>query len=135
MKQENPIKFIYATKFNETDFTFSTQKLKVAKECSRYVSLEDGNRIGTSNIYDIYIDDYGYYGQNIEYMLAHGNVVYTIKPIKKTVKDDTKKEAIEALKSEIEGDKIWLADREASVKELKEKIAKNEAKLTKLLKL
>ena len=61
--------------------------------------------------------------------------MYSLKPISKDLKTLVKKEVIESLKASIESDKRWLADRESSVKELKEKIAEQEAKLARLLKL
>lgn len=132
-KTEQPIKFIYATRFDSDNLTFTTRRLNVVKECSRYVSLEDGSRIETSDIYDLYTD--GYRCRSIEYALSREDNVYSLKPISKDLKTLVKKEVIESLKASIESDKRWLADRESSVKELKEKIAEQEAKLARLLKL
>ena len=135
-KTENPIKFIYATKFNSETLTFTTKRLNVVKECSRYVSLEDGSRISIDNIYDLFVEGhYRYCNRDISYPLFKEEIVYTLKPISKEVKDEIKKATIETLKESIESNKKWLADRELTVIEIKDKIAKQEAKLAKLLKL
>lgn len=132
-KTEQPIKFIYATRFDSSTFTFTTKRLNVVKECSRYVSLEDGSRIYTDYIYGLYTDIYNC--NSIEYSLAREEIVYSLKPISKDLKTLVKKEVIESLKESIERDKRWLADKELSVKELKDKIDEQETRLTKLLKL
>ena len=52
-KTEQPIKFIYATRFDSDNLTFTTRRLNVVKECSRYVSLEDGSRNTTGILFSI----------------------------------------------------------------------------------
>ena len=131
-KTKQPIKFIYATKFDSDTFKFTTKRLNVIKECSKYVSLEDGSRIETNYIHDLYTDNYYKY---IECPLSRGQVIYSLKPISKELKTLTKKETIEYLKSDIERNKKWLIDQELSIKDLKVKITEQEEKLDRLLKL
>ena len=131
-KTKQPIKFIYSTKFDSSTFTFTIKRLNVIKECSKYVSLEDGSRIETNYIYGLYTNNYY---RNIECPLSREEVIYSLKPISKELKTLTKKETIEYLKSDIERDKKWLADKELNIKSLKDEITKKEEKLDRLLKL
>ena len=132
-KEKQPIKFIYVTKFDSNNLTFTTKRLNVVKECSRYVSLEDGSRIETNNIYDLYPEKYYYI--SIENTLVREENVYSLKSISKELKTIVKKKVIESLKSDIERDKKWLIEKELSVKNLKDKITEEEIQLDKLLKL
>lgn len=145
-KTKQPIKFIYYTKFDSNTFTFTTKRLNVIKECSKYVSLEDGSRIETNDIYGLYPNSYH---RNIECTLSREEAIYSLKPISKDLKILAKKEVIEFLKLNIERNKKWLIDREESIKnlknrvieeelsikDLKDDIAKKEEKLDRLLKL
>ena len=132
-KTKQPIKFIYVTKFDSNNLTFTTKRLNVVKECSRYVSLEDGSRIEAGNIYDLYPEKYYYIG--IENTIVREENVYSLKSISKELKTSIKKKVIESLKSDIERDKKWLIEKELSVKNLKDKITEEEIQLDRLLKL
>lgn len=134
-KTKNPIKYIYLTKVDKETLTFLTKRFNVIKECSGYVSLEDGIRIKTSDIYDVYIETGVYTGRSINYSLLHGYNVYTVKPISKAIKDDIKEQLTNRFKDDLEYDKKRLSNTEHEVEELKNKIAEKEAKLARLLKL
>ena len=145
-KTKQPIKFIYVTKFDSDNLTFTTKRLNVIKECSKYVSLDDGSRIEANNIYDLYSDNYC---RNVENVLSRKESIYSLKPISKELKTRVKKEVIESLKLDIERNKRWIDSKESyiksyknsiieeelNVKSLKDKVIEQEAKLDKLLKL
>ena len=94
-KEGNPIKFIYLTTLNKDTLTITSKKLTVIKECSSYVSLEDGTRVSIGDIHDAYATSHqrNYY-YSYEYALSDGNDVYTLKPISKSIKDKVIKNAI-----------------------------------------
>ena len=132
-KEQTSIKFIYVTKLDKETFTFTTKRLKVVKEYYRYVSLEDGSRIETGYIYDLYANEDNC--RHVKYKLSIEEDVYSLKPISKEIKEEAKKVIIETLKADISSNKRWLAERETTIKELKDKIAEQEEKLAKLLKV
>lgn len=134
-KTEQPIKFVYLTKVDKETVTFLTKRFNVVKECSGYVSLEGGIRIKISDIKDVYIESNAYTYRDAAYDLSHGYNVYTIKPISKAIKDAVKEGLIEHFKDALEFDKKRLINVKHETEELKNKIAEQEAKLAKLLKL
>lgn len=134
-KKNQPIKFIYLTKVDVETITFLTKKFNVVKECSGYVSLEDGIRIKISDIKDVYVDTNIYTYRDTKYDLLHGFNVYTVKPISKEVKDAVKKLLIEQIEISLEMDKKQLTNVKHEAEELENKIAEKEARLTKLLKV
>ena len=134
-KKEQPIKFIYLTKVDKETITFLTKRFNVVKECSGYVSLEDGIRIKMSDIKDVYVNTCEYTPGGIIFSLLHGYSVYTIKPISKTIKDAIKEDLIDQFKNELEVDKKRLTDAKSELEALENRIAEEEAKLSKLLKL
>ena len=134
-KKEQPIKFIYLTKIDKETITFLTKRFNVVKECSGYVSLEDGIRIKMYDIKDAYVNTCEYTPGGIIFSLLHGHSVYTIKPISKTIKDAIKEDLIDQLKNNLELNKKRLNNVKSEIEELEDIIAKDEAKLTKLLKL
>ena len=134
-KKEQPIKFIYLTKVDKATITFLTKRFNVVKECSGYVSLEDGIRIKMSDIKDVYVNTCEYTPGGIIFSLLHGYSVYTIKPISKTIKDAIKEDLIDQVKNNLELNKKRLSNVKSEIEELEDIIAKDEAKLSKLLKL
>lgn len=133
--KEQPIKFIYLTKVDKETITFLTKRFNVVKECSGYVSLEDGIRIKMSDIKDAYVHTCEYVPGGIIFSLLHEDNVYTIKPISKTIKNAIKEDLIDRFKNNLDLNKKRLSNVKSEVEELEDMIAKDEAKLAKLLKL
>ncbi len=95
-KTKNTVKYIYLTKFDSDNLTFTTQRLEVSREYSRYISLADGSRINTEDLADLSAKGntcYRYVGSKYQPVpkvyvdLLDNGYTYSIKPIGKAVKN------------------------------------------------
>lgn len=140
-KTKNTVKYIYLTKFDSETLTFTTQRLEVSREYSRYISLADGSRINTEDLADLSAKGntcYRYVGNKYQAvpkvyndLLDHG-YTYSIKPISKAVKDRICDERILDVASSIDRHEQEI-ERYTSLKADEEKsLAKDKALFAKL---
>lgn len=129
-KADLTIERIYEYSFDREVYKLSTKVYKVIKETNSNVSLENGQKIKGSDIYDFYKTNYTQ-GTLVEH-LAYKPHVYTILPITKTMKV----EFIEMVKQTINQDialyEYRLKNANETIENMKLKISEYTDMLLKL---
>lgn len=141
-KNTNAIKYVYLTTFNGDTLKFTTQRLEVSREYSRYVSLADGSRVNTDDIVDlsgkarkVYRSSNGRgYGEvpKVVYDLLEYKRVYTLKPINKATQNQICDERILDVVASIDRDMETANRCYADAKRAEQRIAESKTLLAKL---
>lgn len=129
-KADLTIERIYEYSFDKESYTLSTKIYKVIKETNSNVSLENGQKIKGSDIYDFYKTNSTY--ETFVNQLIYKSYIYTILPITKAMKI----EFIEMVKQTIDNDiKVYefrLKSANQTIENTKEKISEYTDRILKL---
>lgn len=140
-KTKNTVKYIYLTKFDSETLTFTTQRLEVSREYSRYISLADGSRINTEDISDLAVKNSTvcrYVGHNWQSVpKAYGDLLdngctYSIKPLSKAVKDRVCDERLLDVASSIDRHEQEIKRYTSLIADEEKDLAKDKALFAKL---
>ena len=140
-KTKNTVKYIYLTKFDSDTLTFTTQRLEVSREYSRYISLVDGSRINTEDISDLNAKNSTvcrYVGSKWQSVpKAYGDLLdngytYSIKPLSKDVKDRICDERLLDVASSIDRHEQEIKRHTSLIADEEKSLAKDKALFAKL---
>lgn len=140
--KKQPIKYIYAIKFDGDSLKFEVKRLNVAKECAKYVSLENGVRIKSDNIIGLYVSGphmQPWYRIETELINNPNITIYSIKPLNKELRKNIKESYFGSLEYKLTNSERYLyrlnkdiSTYLESIESTKKLIEKEEKEISKL---